>query len=142
MDSRCIMRHPVLFCRPFMCQDALAGCQPACISYQNFAPPLGQPPAGLFPVLYPSMPLLIRPNPLSPNQHQVMHGKWQIGQINPALTGGARWIWALNGVPGGTSTGMRLAGIAATLDEAEAALRERWEQWLAWAGLSDVKEQF
>jgi hypothetical protein len=88
------------------------------------------------------MPLLIQPNPLSPNDHQVMHGEWQIGQISPAMSGGARFIWALNGVPGGTPTGIRLAGVAATLDEAEAALRESWEQWLATAGLSDVKERF
>ena len=71
-----------------------------------------------------------------------MHGEWQIGQINPALSGGTRWLWALNGVPGGTPTSIRLAGVAATLDEAEAALTQSWEQWLAWAGLSDVKERF
>jgi hypothetical protein len=88
------------------------------------------------------MPLLVIPNPLSPNDHQVMHGEWQIGQINPALSGGTRWIWALNGVPFGTPIGIRLAGVAATLDEAEAALTQSWEQWLAWAGLSDVKERF
>ncbi len=33
------------------------------------------------------MPLLVIPNPLSPNDHKVMHGEWQIGQINPALSG-------------------------------------------------------
>jgi hypothetical protein len=84
-----------------LCHDALAGCQPACISYQNFAPPLGQPRAGAFSHLGSSMPLLVIPDPLSPNNHQVMHGEWQIGQINPALSGGTRWLWALNGVPGG-----------------------------------------
>jgi hypothetical protein len=88
------------------------------------------------------MPLLVIPNPLSPNDHRVMHGEWQIGQINPALSGGTRWIWALNGVPGGIPTGIRLAGVVATLDEAEVALTESWEQWLAWADLSDVKERF
>jgi hypothetical protein len=90
------------------------------------------------------MPLLVIPNPLSPNDHQVMHGEWLIGQINPALTGGtlARWLWALNGVPGGTPTAIRLAGVATTIDEAEAALTRSWEQWLAWAGLSDVRERF
>jgi hypothetical protein len=88
------------------------------------------------------MPLLVIPNPLSPNDHQVMHGQWQIGQINPALTGGTSWMWALNGVPGGTPTAIRLAGVATTLDEAEAALTQSWEQWLAWAGLSDITERF
>ena len=33
-----------------------------------------------------------------------------------------------------------LGGATATLDEAEAALRASWEEWLAWAGLSDAKE--
>jgi hypothetical protein len=87
------------------------------------------------------MPLLIRPNPLSPYNRQAMHGEWQVGQIDtrsPALSGNAGWIWALNGVPDGTPTGIRLAGAAATLEEAEAALTQSWEQWLAWAGLSDV----
>jgi hypothetical protein len=88
------------------------------------------------------MPLLVIPNPMSPNDHQVMHGEWKVGQINPALSGGARWLWALSGVPGGTPTEIRLAGVAATLDEAEAALTQSWEQWLAWADLSDAKERF
>ena len=35
------------------------------------------------------MPILVIPNPLSPNDHKVMHGEWQIGQINPALSGGS-----------------------------------------------------
>jgi hypothetical protein len=90
------------------------------------------------------MPLLIRPNPLSPNEHHVMHGEWQVGQIDTRpslLTEGTKWIWALNGVPAATPSGIRIAGIAATLDEAEAALRESWEQWLAWAGLTDVKQR-
>jgi hypothetical protein len=88
------------------------------------------------------MPLLVIPNPLSPNDHQVMHGEWRIGQINPALSGGTRWTWALNGVPGGTPAEIRLAGVAATLDEAEAALTQSWEQWLTWASLSEVRERF
>ena len=88
------------------------------------------------------MPLVIRPNPLSPNDLYVIHGDWQVGEIDARsspLTGDAGWIWALNGAPAATPHRIRLAGGTATLDEAEAALRESWEQWLAWAGLSDVK---
>ena len=88
------------------------------------------------------MPLLVIPDPLSPNDHQVLHGEWQVGQIKPALSGNNRWLWALNGVPGGIPTEIRLAGVAATLDEAEAELTQSWEQWLAWADLSEVKERF
>jgi hypothetical protein len=85
------------------------------------------------------MPLVIRPNPLSPNDHHVMHGEWQVGEIDTRpspITGGSRCIWALNGVPAATPSRIRLAGATTTLDEAEAALRASWEQWLAWAGLS------
>jgi hypothetical protein len=32
---------------------------------------------------------------------------------------------------------MHLAGVAATFDEAEAALRMCWKQWLAWADLEE-----
>jgi hypothetical protein len=90
------------------------------------------------------MPLVIRPNPLSPNERHVMHGEWQVGQIDTRpspTTGGTRCIWALNGVPAATPSGIRLAGSTATLAEAEVALRASWEQWLAWAGLSDAKER-
>jgi hypothetical protein len=96
----------------------------------------------VFSTLGPSMPLLIIPNPLSPNDHRVMHGEWQVGQIKPALSGATRWLWALNGVPGGTPTEIRVAGVATTLDEAEAALTQSWEEWLTWASLSDAKERF
>jgi hypothetical protein len=53
----------------------------------------------------------------------------------------ARYIWALNGVPGGPD-GIRLSGVAATVDEAEAGLKTSWEEWLAGAHLSDVRERF
>src|SRR5258708_19594668 len=89
------------------------------------------------------MPLLIRPKLLSPNDRHVLHGEWQVGEIDtrPSLTtGGEKWIWALNGVPAATPTGIGIAGITATLDEAEAALKESWEQWLAWVRLSDLNQ--
>jgi hypothetical protein len=60
-----------------------------------------------------AMPLLIRPNPLSPNDLYVIHGDWQVGEIgarSSPLTGDAGWIWALNGVPAATPHRIRLAG--------------------------------
>jgi hypothetical protein len=83
------------------------------------------------------MALVLRPDANSPGDHQVMHGEWQVGQIDkrPPLMGTqSRWIWALNGAPRGPE-GMRLAGAAGTLDEAKAELKKSWEQWLTWAGL-------
>jgi hypothetical protein len=44
-------------------------------------------------------------------------------------------------VPGGPK-GIRIAGVTGTLDAAEAELRESWGQWLAGAGLSDMKARF
>jgi hypothetical protein len=84
--------------------------------------------------------LTMRPHALlSRGSHEVMHGEWQVGQIEKrsSLYGPEeRWIWALNGVPAAGPEGMRRAGNTATLDEAEAALKESWELWLAWANLS------
>ena len=90
------------------------------------------------------MALVLRPDADSPGGQKVMHGDWQVEQIErrPAFTGTEpRWLWALNGVRGGPE-GIRIAGVTGTLDEAEADLRKSWEQWLAWAGLSDVKARF
>lgn len=90
------------------------------------------------------MALVLQPDATSPGDHKVMHGEWQVGQIDkrPPFTGTEpRWLWALNGVPGGPK-GIRLAGVTATLDEAEAELRKSWEEWLAWASLSDIKARF
>jgi hypothetical protein len=89
----------------------------------------------------PTMALMLRPNADSPDDQLVMHGEWEVGRIDkrPSLTGpGFRWFWALNRVPDGPNE-IRLAGVTATLDEAEAALKLSWEHWLAWANLSDVK---
>jgi hypothetical protein len=86
------------------------------------------------------MALALRSVVGSPGNHHVMHGEWQLGQIEkrPALIGTEpRWIWSLNGVPWGTPKEMRLAGVARSLDEATAELKKSFEQWLAWAQLSD-----
>ena len=84
------------------------------------------------------MALVLRPHPNSPGVHQVMHGEWEVGRIDkaPSMTGpGDRWIWALNGVPGGPD-GIRLTGVTDTIDEAQVELAKSWKQWLDWAGLS------
>jgi hypothetical protein len=90
------------------------------------------------------MALMLQPDASSSGDQLAIHGEWQVGRIDkrPSFTGPeARYIWALNGVPGGPD-GIRLSGVAATVDEAEAGLKTSWEEWLAWAHLSDVKERF
>jgi hypothetical protein len=87
------------------------------------------------------MPLTLRPVLGSPSDQHVMHGEWQIGQIDkrPPLMGRElRWIWSLNGVPWGTPQEMRLAGVARSLDEAAAEVKKSFELWLAWAQLSEA----
>jgi hypothetical protein len=82
---------------------------------------------------------MLRPDPGTMGDHKVMHGEWQIGQIDQRpsfLNKDPRFIWALNGVPSGPK-GLRLAGVADTIEAAEAELKKSWEEWLAWAGLSD-----
>ena len=89
------------------------------------------------------MGLTLRPNADSPEDQHVMHGEWQVGQIEkrPPLIGLApRWTWSLNGVPWGTPEGMHLAGVARSLDEATAELKKSFEQWLEWAQLSEVSD--
>jgi hypothetical protein len=86
--------------------------------------------------------LLLRPDADVPGNHQVVLGQWQVGKIchRPPLTGTEpRWIWALNGVPGGPK-GLRLMGVARTLDAAQAELKESWAQWLTWANLPGARQ--
>ena len=87
------------------------------------------------------MTLTLRPIINSPGDHHVMQGEWQVGQIEkrPPLIGREpRWTWSLNSVPWGTPEGMRLVGVARSLDEATAELKKSFEQWLAWAQLADA----
>jgi hypothetical protein len=70
----------------------------------------------------------------------VLHGELQIGQIykrRVALRPDAQWLWALNGIPE-VPPGLGLTGLAPSLDDATAALKERWLQWLASAELSEA----
>jgi hypothetical protein len=84
-------------------------------------------------------PTLRPANNGSQGDYHVMQGEWQIGQIDkrPSLIGpGDRWLWALNGIPAGIPKEMGIAGIAETLEEAQAALKKTWEEWMAWANLA------
>jgi len=84
------------------------------------------------------MSLVLKPNGSDDSFH-VLHGELQVGQIykrKVALRPESQWLWALNGVPQGPS-GIAFTGLAATRDEAVAALRERWASWLASAELAE-----
>ena len=72
------------------------------------------------------MSLVLSPKADAADDYHVLHGELQVGQIykrKAAIRPEAQWLWALNGVPE--------AGLAATRDEAMAALNERWARWLA-----------
>ena len=76
----------------------------------------------------------------SEEDFHVVHGELRIGQIykrKVSLRPDAQWLWALNGVPESVD-GLPLTGLSAGLDEAKAALEERWRSWLAWARLKEV----
>ena len=76
----------------------------------------------------------------SADEYVVLHGELQIGQIykrKAALRPDTQWLWALNGIPEAPG-GLALTGLAPSLDEATAALAERWSQWLASADLSEA----
>jgi hypothetical protein len=91
------------------------------------------------------MGLVLRRNPrgsLVERQadHLVMSGKLQVGRIyqrGTATRVDGQWLWALNGVSPGCDAA-RLAGTAASLEQAQSALRENWDKWLAWAGLQET----
>jgi hypothetical protein len=93
------------------------------------------------------MPLTLRPNTDSASaqlrtDHYVMSGELRVGRIykressKPEL----QWLWAINGVPLTGPDVMRVAGTAATFEEAEAQFKENWEKWLAWAKLQEISD--
>jgi hypothetical protein len=87
------------------------------------------------------MALTLRPIAGSPGDQHVMHGEWRVGQIEkqvPRIGLAPRWTWSLTGVPSGKPQGMSLAGVTGSLDEATAEVKKTFEQWLAWAQLSDA----
>jgi hypothetical protein len=76
----------------------------------------------------------------SADAYLVLHGELQIGQIykrKAALRSDAQWLWALNGIPE-APRGLGLTGLAPSLADATAALKERWSEWLASAELSEA----
>ena len=85
------------------------------------------------------MPLVLKAGAEATDDYHVMHGELKVGQIykrKAALRPEAQWLWALNGVPAGADA-PELAGVAATLDDAMAALQERWSKWLASSELTE-----
>jgi hypothetical protein len=93
------------------------------------------------------MSLVLRQNPESPpakrhTDHLVMSGGLRVGRIykrEGASRADAQWLSALNGISIGCEAA-RQAGIAATLEQAQAALKENWDKWLAWADLRELGE--
>jgi hypothetical protein len=86
------------------------------------------------------MTLLLQPNAdSSRGDYDVFHAALRVGQIYKRAAAhrpDTEWTWVFNGVPERPS-GLALTGSAESRERAEAALRESWEQWLAWAGLSE-----
>jgi hypothetical protein len=83
--------------------------------------------------------LVLNETDASTNDYLVLHGQLQVGRIykrKVSLQPGSAWLWALNGVPEDPCD-LVITGLAATLDEAMAALKERWAKWLAAAELSE-----
>jgi hypothetical protein len=68
----------------------------------------------------------------------VLSGELHVGRIykrDSADRANSQWLWAIKGVQRAAPDVMRVAGIAAALDEAKAELQENWKKWLAWANL-------
>jgi hypothetical protein len=74
---------------------------------------------------------------ITPVDLSVMHGQLRVGRIRSdgTRTPGAKFIWILSTYD--SPDGMRRSGVAATIEDARAALKDSWQQWLAWAGLSE-----
>lgn len=86
------------------------------------------------------MSIALKPSADAADDYHVMHGGLEVGKIykrKAALRPETQWLWALNGVPQAPA-GLAITGLAATLDEATAALSESWSKWLASAGLSEA----
>lgn len=85
------------------------------------------------------MSLVLNETDASADDYLVLHGQLQVGRIykrKVSLQPGSAWLWALNGVPEDPCE-LVITGLAASLDEAMAALKERWARWLASAELSE-----
>ena len=70
-----------------------------------------------------------------------MHGALEVARIHKrktAIRPETQWLWSLNSLLRGPD-GMRLTGMAGTPEEAMAALKNNWDQWLEWAKLSEAE---
>ena len=91
------------------------------------------------------MTLFLRPTDLGSavdkrrKDYGVFSREWRIGQIYEirGAPNHLRWFWALNGILG-KPVGLRTDDRAATLEEAKEQLRESWDTWLKWAGLTET----
>jgi predicted RNase H-like HicB family nuclease len=88
------------------------------------------------------MDLMVIPNTdasgmpgMPPFDLNVMHGRLRVGRIRreSALSPPSQWIWVVSVYDGPEA--MHRSGMAATVEEAQAALKDNWQQWLVWAGL-------
>src|ERR1700704_4825879 len=77
------------------------------------------------------MPLALMRNfeaPQDATDYYLMSGDLRVGRIYERQgTQGLEFLWALNGVFGGPHE-MRVAGMVATFDQAQATLQENWEE--------------
>jgi predicted RNase H-like HicB family nuclease len=71
----------------------------------------------------------------------VMHGELRVGRLRreATLSPAAQWIWVVSVYDGPDA--MRRSGAAGTVEEAQAALNDSWQLWLAWAGLSTALQE-
>jgi hypothetical protein len=72
---------------------------------------------------------------MPPFDLNVMHGRLRVGRIRreSALSPASQWVWVVSVYDGPEA--MRRSGMAATVEDAQAALKDNWQQWLEWAGL-------
>jgi hypothetical protein len=89
------------------------------------------------------MPLALVRNFEAPQDafdYYMVSGQLRVGRIyKRPITGELQFLWALNGVFSGPHD-MRVAGMVSTFDQAQSALQENWEKWLAWARLQEGRD--
>jgi hypothetical protein len=88
------------------------------------------------------MDLTLKPNPSVPPSRRitapdfiVMHGGLIVGRIckrEAAINPASEWIWVITAAIGAPNS-VRQSGSTATHDEARVALKDSWEECLAWA---------
>jgi hypothetical protein len=81
-------------------------------------------------------------SPQETDDFYFMSGGLQVGRIykrGHQSKAELSFLWAVYGVFGGPPE-LRTAGMAATFDEAQAALQENWDKWLAWAKLQELSD--